>query len=602
MPGDCNPLSSSGHCALPWPSSYFQVDDETTGSGKRNALPLAAMPKDVNGRKLRADPGNRLDGVSPVTPLLLFFPGGVDAGSLATQRDFTPSLAADAPVQLFDMSTGARVMYFAELDQNAAAEERTLIIRPQERLQPAHRYAVAVTLPVPVPPAFLEAREGKLQPGSALWTMKPRYDELFGFLEKQGLERAQLTLAWDFWTASEDAITGRMVRMRDKALAAATLDYRFERVTPDAGEHLDRELEGTFDVPSFLASDAVDAKLPADAGSDPAVQRVSRFPLVVHVPECARTATAPLPMMIYGHGLLGSAIGELNDDYQPGAIDRLCMVQVATNWIGLSADDRGTLIGKVLTNVNAFDILAQRLMQAQVNAVVLARLAKTKLHQDPALALNGRAVSDGSELYYQGISLGGIEGLTFMALTPDIERGVLNVGGGAWTLMMGRSSNFSALQVLLDAYLPDPVDQQLAIALTQSLWDETDPISYAPHVLNDPLPGVTKKRLLSQESIGDAQVPNLSTRLVARTAGLPGLGPLVQPVPGVSELPGPLDSAYVQFDAHPTALPPESNVPPQDNEAHEACRRLDVVQRQIGAFLKPAGRVEQVCVGTCDPD
>jgi hypothetical protein len=482
-------------------------------------------------------------------------------------------------------------------------DRQALLVRPQHRLQPGTKYAVAVLGLGAAPDAFVEVRDGKLNADSALWTMKDRYDALFAFLDKQGVARGQLTLAWDFTTASEDMITGRLLRMRDRALAAASFEYHVDSATDltDGGPLL-REIQGTFQSPRFLASDAGTATLPADAGADPAIIAEQPFPFVAHVPACAASATGPLPVMIYGHGLLGNAITELNDSYQPGAINNLCMVQVATNWIGLSKEDVPTLVSTVVTDFGRFPIISDRLMQAQVNAVILTRLVKTKLLADAAFAVNGHPVSDGAERYYEGISLGAIMGTTFMAIDPDIERGVTNVGGGEWNLMMSRSSDFAGFQFVFQATYPDPFDQQLSLALSQSLWDETDPISYAPHVLHDPLRGVSAKKILLQEAEGDSQVPNLATRLLARTERVSALAPVVVAVPGVMEQAAPLDSAYVQFDTHPMPLPPadDNELAPQ-NSAHQDCRRLDVVNEQIRAFLKPNGSVQQFCMGACNP-
>jgi hypothetical protein len=398
-------------------------------------------------------------------------------------------------------------------------------------------------------------------------------------------------------------ITGRMVRMRDRALAAATFAYHVDNVidTPDAG-HVLREITGTFDVPSFLASADAGSAFPSDAGSDPAIVSTQAFPFIVHIPACAAVATAPLPIMVFGHGLLGNGADEVTSGYEEEATDRYCMVQVATDWIGLSSADIGTLAGTVIEDLGKFNITSNRLMQAQVNTIVFARLVKTSLKDDPAMKLNGVAVSDGSELYYEGISLGAIEGGTFMALTPDIERGVTNVAGSTWSFMITRSADFDSLKSLLDVYLPDPLDQEIALAYTQSLWDETDPISYAAHVLHDPLPGVGAKKLLVQESVGDSQVPNLATRMLVRAQGQTALAPVDVDVPGVPSMVAPLDSAYVQFDTHPMPFPGNTNTIPQSNNAHEDCRRLDVVMQQIQAFLKPDGAVQQFCDGGCDPN
>jgi hypothetical protein len=604
MPGPCSPLGGTGACLVPYPSSYFEVDDATTATGVRVVLPLEAMPKNANHRPIDPSRLNRLDGFSPATPIVMFFPGGVDLTGLATQHDFKPSLAADAKIRIFDMTTGERIDYFAELDSTTDKTDRqALLVRPQHRLQPATKYAVAVIGLGTAPDAFVEVRDGKLTQTSALFSMKDRYDTLFAFLDKQSITRSQLTLAWDFTTASEDMITGRLVRMRDRALAAASFSYHVDSVEDITdGGPLMREIIGTFQSPSYLESDAGTAALPADAGPDPAIVAERAYPFVMHVPSCAQSATSPLPVMIYGHGLLGSAIDELNDSYQPGAINTLCMVQLGTNWIGLSHDDISTLVQVVVPDFGRFSIISDRLMQAQVNAIILTRLMKTKLRDDTSLVVGGHPVTDATEMYYEGISLGGIMGTTFMALDPDIERGVTNVGGAEWSLMMSRSSDFSGFQFVFQATYPDPLDEQISLALSQSLWDETDPISYAPHVLHDPLPGVTAKKILLQESEGDAEVPNLATRLLARTEGQTALAPVVVSVAGVSENGGPIESGYAQFDTHPMPPPPDGNLLSPENGAHEDCRRLDVVNQQIKAFLKPNGSVQQFCLGTCDPE
>ena len=137
------------------------------------------------------------------------------------------------------------------------------------------------------------------------------------------------------------------------------------------------------------------------------------------------------------------------------------------------------------------------------------------------------------------------------------------------------------------------------IAASQSEWDYTDPASFAPHLLRDPLPGSSAKRILVQESIGDSQVPNLATRILARAMGLPGLD-LEQPVFGVPMLPAPLDSAYTQWNVHREPLPPTVNMPsPVDNGAHDAISVLAPLQAQLQAFLTPTGQVTQTCTGLC---
>ncbi|HEX4458441.1 MAG TPA: hypothetical protein VIA18_10755, partial [Polyangia bacterium] len=145
------------------------------------------------------------------------------------------------------------------------------------------------------------------------------------------------------------------------------------------------------------------------------------------------------------------------------------------------------------------------------------------------------------------------------------------------------------------------LDAQVSIAATQSEWDYTDPATFAPHVIADPLPGVPVKHLLLQMSIGDAEVTNLSTELLARTIGVSGFD-LEYPIYGVPVATPPLDSAYTQWDSHPSPLPPTTDTAlSSDNGAHEAVFNNALAQSQINAFMTSTGQAISVCTGgICD--
>jgi hypothetical protein len=103
-----------------------------------------------------------------------------------------------------------------------------------------------------------------------------------------------------------------------------------------------------------------------------------------------------------------------------------------------------------------------------------------------------------------------------------------------------------------------------------------------------------------QESVGDAQVPNVATRTLARTMGLPQLKPAVEPVFGLSQADGPVDAAYVQFDVQATPPPSRTNVPAmKDNGAHGALGDVPAAVRQFDAFLRPGGQVVNTCGQSC---
>jgi hypothetical protein len=419
----------------------------------------------------------------------------------------------------------------------------------------------------------------------ALEPLAARYEDIFARLDQAGVTRSSLTLAWDVITASDADSTGHLVAMRDQALGMVDgLTWTVAKSTDTASDpHRLREITGTFQVPSFLTDDTLTAVMNEDAAGNPVLRGVGGANFVVDIPQCAATAIGPLPVLVFGHGLFGTAPDELATGYEKQVGDFLCMIQIGTNWIGLANDDFPTLANDVLPDFNNLHIVTDRLQQAHVNAQVLTRLVLTHLKDDPALQVNGKAVTDGSQVYYYGISDGGIQGTTFLALSEDVTKGVVNVPGCEWSTMMYRSADFSDLQAILVTVLPDPLDQQVLLAMTQPEFDFTDPASFAPHVLGARLPGVPAKQILVQEAENDAQVPNIATRVLARTLGVPGLD-LETPVFGIAEMPAPLPSAYTQWDVMPTPVPPAGDTPAtMDNGAHEAIRRLVDLEAQLKA-------------------
>ena len=116
-PAECNPLGSTG-CVLPWPSSVYEADDATSPTGIRLDLPVGALPTNID--DLAIDTGwiNRRTGFSPMSQILLTFPGGVDDAKLVGHDDMAASLTDASPTVIVDMATGERVAHFAEVDVN----------------------------------------------------------------------------------------------------------------------------------------------------------------------------------------------------------------------------------------------------------------------------------------------------------------------------------------------------------------------------------------------------------------------------------------------------------------------------------------------------
>jgi hypothetical protein len=619
QPAHCNPLVGD-RCLLPWPSSFYLAADAKTVTGYRVAYPQQAMPKTKSDVHLDPARYNQLDGFSIGSQLLVSFKDGVGAEGLPSLAALAGSQKDSSLISILDMKDGTRVPLFAELDANGKPEETpVLTIRPQTPLEWNRRYAVVlrvgmrdrkgVELAPPAPFRRLRDKLGTRDP--TLQKEATRIEEVLAFLEGKGIARSSMLLAWDFHTASRERVTANLTGMVETALAkipaagpAVAITSSVDRTLAEDANQL-REIEGTFEVPSFLASDDPDAWLKLDADGKPVYRAPQKFPFTVNVPRCAETATAPLPILIFGPGLFSST-KELLSDLHKGYDNRFCMLGISTNWIGLSDTDLVSLAQQVITEFSNLPRITDRLQQAHVNMHTLARLAKSpSLLERDELKLGGKPISDGKQVYFLGISNGGIQGVAFAALNRDIDRFIFNVSAGWWSMMMQRSSNFALLKEMLAIIYPDAVERAELISLSQHLWDYTDPISFGRFLLREPLPGLSKRQILLQEGRDDDQVPNLATRAVARAIGLAHLGPVVQPVFGLDEKSAPLESAYVQWDMKIPNAPPAANIPapkPKPEEsAHYLPRNHEACIKQMEAFLKTA-KVISTCSGACDPD
>lgn len=605
----CQPLTLHS-CFLPFPSSFYETADTSTQSGLKVVYPAGVLPVHQNGTVLDRELFAREDGFSPATGILAYFGSRLDTSNLPSIHHPEDSLTENSLVQLFRYQDGERVPLFAEVDAQAGdSQEQALKIRPMKRLDTSTRYVCVIKKglkdeagnEIPVPEPFKSLRDGKKTKSEVVEGYRARAEENIKFLKDQGLKKSDLLLAWDFTTASEATITGPLVAMRDKALAdwnSSNLGYTIDSAEDSPSGYISRRIKGRFQVPWFLNTDE---KIILGSDGKPVMAGLGEVTFTAHIPKSVAMAAVTAPVLIYGHGLFGTAEEEMWTDFQQGLADNLQMVQVGTDWIGVSKPDVG-MVAQAIGNLNQVVLVTERIMQAHVNFVILAHLAKEKLTNDPVFRIAGQPKANPGEVYYLGISNGGVQGSTFMALSPDVLRGVVNVPGAVWSMMLERSFVFKSLIDLLKAQFPNPLDRQIVLALVQVFFDPIDPINFGPHAVNDPL-GTAKKTILVQESFGDALVPNLATETLARTMGLPGLAPLVSPVYGITEENSPLSgSGFTIFNTNPTPLPGDTNVPmSQDNIAHEGCRRLVGAVEQMKEFFKPDGKIVQTCNGSCDP-
>ncbi len=628
-PTTCDPLGGP-RCLLPFPNDHFTVADPATDTGRR--LDLAASSTPANAAGVHVDPSelNRNDGFSPGSAIVVQLAGmDLAASHVAPITDMARSLDRDAPIVLIDARTGQRHPYWAELDAKAPDDaHRLLFIRPATNFAEGHRFIVAIRHVVdgaghPLAPtdAFRAYRDRLDTHVPAVEARRRHMEDLFHTLERARVDRHDLVLAWDFTVASTRNLSERVLAMRDDAFAALgdhAPAFHVDSVTPSTRPNLATEIQGTFEVPNYLTGDGSAGNVLNNGngpGSSPIPVRngtyTARF--ICTVPRSAINpdgSANPTQMMLYGHGLLGSAREALGASSRYAGVANV--TTCATWWIGLSEEDLGAVV-TALGDMSAFRTIPDRLQQSLLDVLFLGRLMLRPdgFSSDPAFqAPDGQPVLDQQNLTFNGVSQGGILGGAVSSIAQDWHRVFLGVPGINYSLLLDRSVDFDPFGALFDPHYPDWIDRQETVLLSQILWDRGENDAYAQHLTGHPYRDTPAKQVLLFEAFGDHQVANVSTEVLARTidarlrvpALAPGRSPDVTPFWGIDpvpHLPSHGGSYLVMWDFG-TPAPPTENVPNRaGDDPHGMGRDQLAVLTLVTTFLSEGTLIDTCGGGPC---
>ncbi|MQA74493.1 MAG: hypothetical protein GEU88_09180 [Solirubrobacterales bacterium] len=460
-PPRCDPIDQAA-CMLPFPNDFFTTRDESTATGLRLDLQPGAMPKNLNGVSTFSPELNRNDGFSPNSIIVTRVPGietpaAFRANHLVAQMNIGAYDEPDQRVVLIDTETGERVPIWAELDMvpgtvnphnggkvEGTANDRLLLIHPAVALDPGTRYAVALRNltdaggnPLAPNPIFRAYRDGEPTGDAALEARRPRIERVISDLERAGIARRDLYLAWDFTVASERNLTERLIAMRDDAFAqlgdteladgavqgrAPELEITGERryalcdsdgtpeceltADPPQSDYAFKKVTGTVTVPCYMNAPGAEynptdpdtpcatgsrlhyeggSSLPSQ-GSDDGRPATWEAPFTCIIPrtgvEADRMATG-MPGIYFGHGLFQNNRVVEQLGLFPGSLEG---VACGGDWIGLSAIDPVTgepypgndlnylaNMIAVKKDLSLFSALPDRSQQGFVDALYLAR-------------------------------------------------------------------------------------------------------------------------------------------------------------------------------------------------------------------------------------
>ncbi|HUC07989.1 MAG TPA: hypothetical protein VMR96_07850 [Solirubrobacterales bacterium] len=641
-------------CMLPFPDDYYTVPDGGSPTGRRIDFKTAGMPANVFGQHISADPYNASDGFSQGATILVKVPGietvaDVRASGATPINHIGRYRKGNAPVVVIDAASGKRWPIWVEIDSLAADPSKAVLeIHPATNFAAGHRYIVALRNlrnaageKIEAPAAFRYYRDQVRSKQPEIEARRGHFEAIFKRLQRSGISRRGLYLAWDFTVASDANNADRALAMRDDAFAqlgdtdladgvpqGASPSFQVTSVEEDPfpGE-IARRVKGTFEVPCYLFPNCGPGGT-LQLGSDGAPTQngiwIANFDCIV--PESAASGPPQSGRLsLYGHGLFGRA-AEVASSPQRSLAQAHNIVTCATDEIGMSESDVPVAIG-ALQELSRFPAIPDRLQQGLLDELYLGRAmlspsgftANAAFHQDGTAA--GASALDTSALFYNGNSQGGIMGGALTALAPDFTRASLGVPAMNYSVLLPRSVDFDPFSQVLYPSYPDETARPLILDLIQMLWDRGEPNGYAHRMTDDPLPNTPAHQVLMNVAFGDHQVTIYQADVEARTIGARAHRPVLfrdrwpdtdvlWDVPAIRHYPY-TGSAIYYWDSGPiredpanpgseigTEPPPYENLPNRSGQdPHGAPRATPAEQQLVSDFFAGAIPKSDNCGG-----
>ncbi len=645
----CDPLVEL-HCALPFPSDFYLVQDPENPSGRRLKADGLMPSTRWSGTTTLLQVDDADDGFSTVAPVLFALGSRVDRRDLVSASNISQSLRLhETTTLLLDAETGRAVPHFVDreafdadfgLDQRPQDQNMMLILQAAQALAHNRTFVVAVRN---LRSANGDARGGLAAASSAFVALRDKRPDasadrarafdavVWPVLAKAGVRRDQtLQLAFSFTTTSREKSVGAFERVREESLETVgpdgPADFEITDIELLQGqdcEDIAMTVHGHMMSPNYLVypgpapnngwftkpnTEATTASASSSRSATPQQNGVSRVAFLVRVPCSVYNESREASLVLqYGHGLFGSR-AEAQDAYLGGMANRFGFLIVATDWKGMSKYDVPTALRIFATRIGEFRSLSERTQQGFLDNQVFLRLVRGRLAKHPKLrTVHGHPLlRKTTQVGYYGNSQGSVIGGGYFASSVDLERAVLGVPGCPFSLLLSRSKDFGPYHDALKLQLWDSVDLRVVISMMQLLWDPAETGGWLHNIASTrlPKPYPQTKHVLLQAALGDAQVTTIAAEFMARSAGgnMSTIYPQTRPVFGLAESVAPFShNAFVEYRyLDVPAVNRDTDVPPTDGkDTHECPRRERRAQRQLKRFLVDR-EVVQPCAGMCE--
>lgn len=515
----CTDVSSES-CLLPYPSDRWETDDPTTATGVRIDMPPDVLPArildqfDAGASVKSAFEG--ADGFSTVTPIFFELPTAIAPLSL-------PADGGEAFV-VYDVTSGERVPIRAEVSLDAGrlgAIDRIVVAWPASQFDYGHRFVAVLT------DKLTAAGGGDLPRAAGL--DEPASQAAAGRLSRIRDELAKVApdMAWSslvsataFTVRSQANVTDDLDAMA-KVVRSSDHPIRSVRTGPSLLGGA-AQVSGQVRVTDFRDSTGA---IP-HGGTGSVSERWIDFVMVM---PAQPASPAGAPVAIYGHGLSAfketmSAVAGVN------ASKGIATVGVDIPNHGTRQHEGGWLFD--LAKPQTFGRLLSMPLQGEFDHLSLLMAIQQHfgdLDQMPWTWWSGEtgdgvADLDTSRIFYQGTSMGGILGASFVALAPELDGAFLQVAGSGILDTLYHSILWLLFSPVEPTGAP-PGDTQALVGTVSMLLDRAENTNLLDRIKAAGTP------LWLAYARHDGVVPNTSSDRMIELLDLPLSGPMLVAVP-----------------------------------------------------------------------
>ena len=609
--GDCNPLDPT-LCALPFPSDFY-VDPERS----QLSISSSSLPVNVDDVPIRTDYINELEGFSIGSSLYTYLEDATVEG-VVQWPDLEGYLDKNVKTVIINTRDNSRVPHHVELEYYSQEKQGNslFILRPMVPLEYGTTYVVGIR-------GIQNSQGGVIAPAENFKIIRDNpkklhahtdnsdilrqfdtYNEsVFPALEKEGFDRSELQMAWQFTTAQKSSQQERMLHMKtltEEWLQNNSISFEITDVEPEnCDEDQGRYISGKFTAPLFLEEDALGSILTRDERGFPFINGETHphFDVLIGCSLLLDPKQNTKALVEYGHGLLGTS-SEMGAWYNHEIAKREPYVFYAANWTGLSFKDTGPITLALIEDPALFITVPERTQQGWMEHLVLSELMRqSDFMNTEELTIDNEIVLDAEHLYFYGNSAGAILGGGYVGVHGGFDKIVLGVGGMPFSHFLTRSTGFSPFLQVLETLYEDWREITFLIGLFEHQWEPSEAIGWIEELQDTPI--------LLQNAVGDPLVPAIGGHVMARAYEVELVSPAVRDIWGIEKVSSPVTSGrgLTEWDIGFEDVVESYPVPIDlgDHSPHDYPRSSWNGIEQLVHFFE-TGEIINPCLAACNPN